>query len=123
MTLRALTSFNLGQRIVTQGELVADDDPIVVGRARLFAPVGVEQATARPGELRNTPPPPVDPDPIPRKVGDIVAWIGDDPARAARALEVEQATKSPRKGVLAAAQAVLDAASPADGGDGDGEAE
>jgi hypothetical protein len=54
----ALVAFVTGDhRVVSVGEVVADDDPVMVGREHLFnfAPndVGdVEQATAAPGERR-----------------------------------------------------------------------
>ena len=104
--LQARTSFNVGLRIVSQGDIVAPDDPVVAGREHLFAPVGIETATARPGELRNTPPPaPVVK--IPGKVKDRIAWIGDDPTRAQAVLDDENAARSPRKSVIDAATAIL----------------
>lgn len=54
----AVAAFVTGDgRVVSVGEVVADDDPIMVGREHLFdsAPSnadGVEQATAAPGERR-----------------------------------------------------------------------
>lgn len=42
-------------RVVAAGEIVADDDPVLVGREALFdvtPPPGVEQATRAPGERR-----------------------------------------------------------------------
>lgn len=53
-----LVTFVTGDnRVVAVGEVVADDDPVMVGREHLFdaAPSdagGVEQATAAPGERR-----------------------------------------------------------------------
>ena len=58
-TLRAHTSFAVpGRRHINEGDLVDASDPIVRGREHLFesserATVGVEQATAAPGERRN----------------------------------------------------------------------
>lgn len=57
--LRARETFFAGDTKVSHGQLVASTDPIARGRAHLFdvvpseAPV-VEQATAAPGERRNT---------------------------------------------------------------------
>jgi hypothetical protein len=52
----ALVTFVLGDgRVVSVGDVVAADDPAVVGREQLFRPEmsdGVEQATAAPGERR-----------------------------------------------------------------------
>jgi hypothetical protein len=52
----ALVTFVLGDgRVVAIGDVVADDDPAVVGREHLFRPAmsdPVEQATAAPGERR-----------------------------------------------------------------------
>lgn len=46
------TFFITSGRRVRQGEVVQDDDPILVGRESLFVRVDVEQATAAPGEKR-----------------------------------------------------------------------
>lgn len=57
---KANTSFFVGARLITVGELVADDDPAIAGREHLFdgapsstGPV-IESATAVPGEKRTT---------------------------------------------------------------------
>lgn len=56
--LRANTSFFVGTRLVSAGELVSPSDPIVAGREALFdqvAPISVvEEATAVPGVKRAT---------------------------------------------------------------------
>lgn len=127
MYLIARRSFSVGRRIIHRGQIVDADDPIIAGRECLFAaPDDVETATRRPGEKsRAKAPETPEPDPIPRKADEVVAWIGDDAARAAQALEAEQAAKSPRKSVIEAAEAVLAAAqAPADpSGDGEGTGE
>lgn len=51
--LRARETFFVGRITVYEGDIVDSKDTIVKGREHLFAPVGVEQATAAPGELRN----------------------------------------------------------------------
>ena len=57
----ALAAFVCGDgRVVSVGEVVAADDPVIVGREHLFdsAPAdgaGVEQATKAPGERRQKP--------------------------------------------------------------------
>jgi hypothetical protein len=60
--LRCHTPFFAGNRMVPRGTVVTDGDPIVTaGRRQFFAefaPDGVEQATAAPGERRNTTVPP-----------------------------------------------------------------
>ncbi|MGY6501643.1 MAG: hypothetical protein ACXIVQ_12245 [Acidimicrobiales bacterium] len=56
---------------------------------------------------------------IPAKVGAIVEWIGDDPQRAQKALDLEQAKAKPRPGVISAARAVLDALASASDAAGD----
>lgn len=50
-------------------------------------------------------------------VEEVCAWIGDDPERALVALETENESAKPRKGVTDHAEAVIDAAPPADGVD------
>ncbi|HEY6731893.1 MAG TPA: hypothetical protein VI039_12835 [Solirubrobacterales bacterium] len=54
----ANTSFSAGTRAVTKGETFRASDPIVQGREECFDPFKVdneiEQATAAPGEKRNT---------------------------------------------------------------------
>jgi len=54
----ANTSFSAGARSVTKGETFRASDPIVQGREECFDPFKVdneiEQATAAPGEKRNT---------------------------------------------------------------------
>ena len=45
----------------------------------------------------------VDPDAVPDGSGkDVLGWVGDDPARAARALEAESGREAPRKTLVAA---------------------
>ena len=54
---RATTTFHALGRTITEGDELADTDPILEGRGRLFERVGpapVERATAAPGEKRNT---------------------------------------------------------------------
>lgn len=55
--LRARVSFHAGTRFVRRGQLVRSDDDVVKGREHLFADVneglGIEQATAAPGEVRD----------------------------------------------------------------------
>lgn len=56
------------------------------------------------------PPPPADADPVPEGTVDVVlAWVNEDPAkrdqRAAAALTVEQARKTPRAKLVAALEA------------------
>lgn len=47
------TAWVPGNRLITRGDLVADDDPILRTHGALFAdPDLVEQATAAPGERR-----------------------------------------------------------------------
>ena len=54
--LRARETFFTGDhRKVTKGDIVDAKDPIVKGKERLFESLGVEQATAAPGELRTLP--------------------------------------------------------------------
>lgn len=64
--LRVRESFAADTRVYSAGEIVDAADPIVAGREALFAEVTptkrdapvapvVEQATAAPGEKRNTP--------------------------------------------------------------------
>ena len=57
MTLRARETFFIGNTKITRGQLVSESDPLVRGKAHLFAAVPddmphVEQATASPGERR-----------------------------------------------------------------------
>lgn len=51
---KANTSFFVNNRLVSDGDLVADDDPIITGREHLFDRVNatVEEATAVPGVKR-----------------------------------------------------------------------
>lgn len=58
--LRAVTSFIVADkkgigRLVSEGDLLPVDDPVMKGRAHLFVDLeeGVEQATASPGEKRS----------------------------------------------------------------------
>jgi hypothetical protein len=41
-------------------------------------------------------------------VAVVLGWVGDDPERAARALDVEEAADKPRKTLLAALEALAD---------------
>lgn len=56
VALRARTSFAVGPDRVFRNQLVRSDNPIVEGREHLFAVVdeilGIEKATANPGERR-----------------------------------------------------------------------
>lgn len=59
---RAIAGFapaDAGYRVVREGELVFDDDPVMEGRMHLFQPVDdfVEQTTQAPGERRAVSPP------------------------------------------------------------------
>lgn len=50
-----------------------------------------------------------DPDAVPAgDVATVLTWVGDDPARARRALEAEQARSRPRKGVLGPLEVLVD---------------
>jgi hypothetical protein len=47
-------------------------------------------------------------DPMPEgSVGVVTDWVGDDPARAQAAIDVEEAAAKPRKGLIAALRAIL----------------
>lgn len=47
------TMFLPGRRLIAAGDIITSKDPALKGREMLFERVGVEQATAEPGELRN----------------------------------------------------------------------
>lgn len=53
---QAVKTFAFRDRVVSKGDVVASDDPILEGRESLFRlvppPPDVEQATAAPGERR-----------------------------------------------------------------------
>lgn len=55
--LRARQAFHAAGRFVRRGAVLRSDDPVVKGREHLFRDVnddlGIEQATAAPGERRN----------------------------------------------------------------------
>lgn len=55
--LCARQSFHVGRRFIPRGTVVRSDDPVIEGREHLFQDVneelGIEQATAAPGERRN----------------------------------------------------------------------
>ena len=58
MPYRVKTAFAVGPaRSYAEGDLIADDDPVLKGREALVEEVGVaiERATAAPGEKRTTP--------------------------------------------------------------------
>lgn len=126
MLVRSRSAFAVGTTIIRPGDVFDDADPIVAGREHLFAPVAdaaIETATARPGEKRSTVAPPAPPadDEVPTGSADkVLAWVGDDTDRAAKALAAEQAAKRPRKGLVDALTALTTppAAEPAtDGGE------
>lgn len=50
-------------------------------------------------------PPPADLD-IDAKADDVLAWVGDDPARAGEALEAENAKDKPRSGLVKALEKI-----------------
>ena len=62
MAVRARTSFAVAAggypRVIAEGDVFSDDDPVVKGREAFFEPVDVfvervERATANPGEVRD----------------------------------------------------------------------
>lgn len=50
---RARTTFWWGQRVINEGDLVDDRDPVIRAAPALFSLPVVEQATAAPGERRS----------------------------------------------------------------------
>lgn len=53
---------------------------------------------------------PVDPDAVPDgTIAAVLDWVGDDPAKAARALEAEQGRPAPRSTLVDALQKLVDA--------------
>jgi len=61
-------------------------------------------ATGSPVESLDEPEPPVDPDAVPDgTIAQVLDWVGNDPARAARALEAERARDAADRTTLVAA--------------------
>lgn len=111
-------------RVIGAGQLVSTDDPvytkatadhfediathIATATARRAAaagnPVSVEQATAGPGEKRSLTPPaePTVFDPSSATVKDVLAYLDSvtDEAEARRVLDAEQASATPRAGIV-----------------------
>lgn len=67
-----------------------------------FAPLSA--APPQPANVQDSvaaEPEPDDPNAVPEgTVKEIIAWVGDDTDRAARALETERASNEPRKGLM-----------------------
>lgn len=59
-------------------------------------------ASGAPIEVEEAPPaPPADPDAVPQgTVAEILAWVGEDKDKAAKALAAEQAAERPRAGIV-----------------------
>ena len=77
--------------------------------AEFLEAVGIDAAEAAAALELLELPAVVDPDAIPAKAAEVVAWIGEDRERAQRALEAEQTLAKPRETVLTAAAKVLEA--------------
>lgn len=75
-------------------------------------PAGVEPAADGVVEPSTLPPPPPPVEVQDGTAGDVLAWVGDDPFRAASALAAERARDKPRKSVLGRLTAIAGVDAP-----------
>ncbi|MEW2383376.1 hypothetical protein AB0873_14975 [Micromonospora sp. NPDC047707] len=79
---------------------VPDDEAQDLIDRGFAVPAGADEADGqapRPGAARKSPPAPPDGDEVPDgSIAVVLAWVGEDRDRAAKALDVERATKGDR---------------------------